>query len=189
MMVESPNGDGGFDRAIKDVNALLDDPNALLSKSGSIRRNPSFPPTPNGSRAGESVGNGGVVMAPISSRTRRSIRNARQRYETPDENDELVGEVLAAASGKYRQHKTHETPTKRESQRDLRHQAGGQVPTGYPTPSPQMTNRHYPSPKAMDVVGRRGRREEDLHQPKLPTPPSEGDRWGVAAYQAVVSRR
>lgn len=182
MLVESPSDCAGFDRAIREVESVMEDSN---SKMASIRRNTSFPPTPNGSRAGDS-GNGGVATAPISSRTRRSIRNARQRYETPDENDELVDEVLAASSGKYRQQgaSTHETPTRRASQRDLRGQNG--ISAAYPTPSPQMTSRHYPSAKAMDVVGRRGRREEDLQQPKWPTPPSEGDGWGVAA---VFSRR
>ncbi|KAG0128871.1 kinase-like domain-containing protein [Tuber indicum] len=188
MLVESPSGgeSGGFDRAIKDVDGVLDDASGLVSKSGSIRRNSGFPPTPNGSRAGEPAPNNGVVTAPISSRTRRSIRNARQRYETPDENDELVDEVMAVASGKYRQPSTNETPSRRSSARDLRHQNGVQAPVGYPTPSPQAGSRHYPSAKAVDVIGRR-RRDEDVQQPKWPTPPSEGDGWG--SFSPSLSRR
>lgn len=191
MLVESPNDTDRFDKAIRDVDGVLDDSNSstysgnkTTNGSGSIRRNSSFPPTPNGSRAGETTP--GVVIAPISSRTRRSVRNARQRYETPDENDELVDEVLAAASGKYRQ-ENNETPNRRSSQRDLRHVSSGvHAPNGYPTPSPQLGSRANSYSKAVDVMSRR-KREEDVQQPKWPTPPSEGDGWG--AYTAAITRR
>lgn len=189
MLVESPSDVGGFDRAIRDVDGVLDDSNSSTysGNKGCIRRNSSFPPTPNGSRAGEPTSSNGVVVAPISSRTRRSVRNARQRYETPDENDELVDEVLAAASSNYRQ-ENNETPNRRRSQRDLRHASSGiHAPNGYPTPSPQMGSRANSYSKAVDVLARRGRREEEVQQPKWPTPPSEGDGWG--AYTAAIARR
>lgn len=189
MLVESPSDTGGFDRAIRDVDGVLDDSNSSTysgnkaNGNGSIRRNSSFPPTPNGSRAGESTPTNGVVVAPISSRTRRSVRNARQRYETPDENDELVDEVVAATSGRQE----NETPNKRPSQRDLRHASGGvHAPSGYPTPSPQMGSRANSYSKAVDVMVRR-KRDEDVPQPKWPTPPSEGDGWG--AYSAAITGR
>lgn len=192
MLVESPSDTGGFDRAIRDVDGVLDDSNSSTysgnkaNGNGSIRRNSSFPPTPGGSRAGESTPSIGIVVPPISSRTRRSVRNARQRYETPDENDELIDEVVAATSSQCRQ-ENNETPNKRASQRDLRHASSGvHAPSGYPTPSPQMGSRANSYSKAVDVMARR-KRDEDVPQPKWPTPPSEGDGWG--AYSAALTGR
>ncbi|KAH0614414.1 uncharacterized protein H6S33_000050 [Morchella sextelata] len=184
MLVESPSDTGAFDRAIRDVEGVLDDSNSSTYSSNkgnnSIRRNSSFPPTPGGSR-GEAVPSSGIVVAPISSRTRRSVRNARQRYETPDENDELVDEVLAAS-------RTENNIPRRTSAHDVRASSGAHAPNGYPTPNPRVGNRANSYSKAVDVLVRRSRKDDDLQQPKWPTPPSEGDGWG-AYTEAVAAGR
>jgi meiosis induction protein kinase IME2/SME1 len=175
MLVDSSGDASGIDRAIKEVDAALAESNGMSrSNSASLRRNPSFPPTPNASRAGELSING-VAQTPAFPRTRRSVRNTKQRYETPDENDELVGEVLAAAAGGYDNYDN--TPNRKDSNKDLRHV---HATNGYPTPSPQTNHRYYT--KGLDISGKM-RRDDEMADPKWPTPPSEGDSgWGQHLY-------
>lgn len=190
MLVDSSGDAAGIDRAIKEVDAVLAEPNAVSrSNSATLRRNPSFPPTPNASRAGELSIATGVAQTPNFPRTRRSVRNTKQRYETPDENDELVGEVPAAAAaagaaGTAAGYDPHYdiTPTRKDSNKDLRHV---HAPNGYPTPSPQANHRYYP--KGLDIGGK-VRRDDEMADPKWPTPPSEGDGgWGQHLY--AMARR
>lgn len=178
MLVDTPGDSSGIDRAIREVDAALDESSlgaeARGANGNNARRNLSFPPTPNASRAGEAPINGGVAQTPVFPRTRRSCRNTTQRYETPDENDELMNDVVAAASGQLsrRTSQTYATPMRKVSNRDL-------TSVGYPTPSPQASHKYYSS-KGMDMGGvprRDGNSGE--HQPKYPTPPSENDSWGL----------
>ena len=187
MLVDSSGDVAGIDRAIKEVDAVLAEPNAaaaavLRSNSANLRRHPSFPPTPNASRAGELSIATGVAQTPNFPRTRRSVRNTKQRYETPDENDELVGEVPAAAAAAGYDPQFDITPTRKDSNKDLRHV---HAPNGYPTPSPQTNHRYYP--KGLDIGGK-VRRDDEMADPKWPTPPSEGDSgWGQHLY--AMARR
>lgn len=183
MLVDSPGDVSGIDKAIKEVDAALVDSNGVYrSNSANMRRNLSFPPTPNASRAGETVVNG-VAQTPTFPRTRRSVRNTKQRYETPDEQDEIADEVLAAASCGYSSRQTsqtYEAPTHKSSNKDLGHVS---ATNGYPTPSTQAGNQYYA--KGMDISGKM-RRDDEMMDPKWPTPPSEGDAgWG----QSIYSRR
>lgn len=194
ILAETPSADSsmaGMDRAINEVNAVLEDStNASKRTSGSLRRNLSFPPTPNASRAGEAPSIDGVVQQPLFSRTRRSVRDTKPRYETPDENDELVDEIIAAASGGYSSRRVSSnydtTPVRKESQRTLRNSASAVYSTAaYPSPSP---NRHR-SVRGIDIESR-PRREEDVQQPKWPTPPSEEEgSWMPYSSATLPARR
>jgi meiosis induction protein kinase IME2/SME1 len=178
MLVDSPQEGSGIDKAIKEVDAALGETGGVArsNSTANLRRNLSFPPTPNASRAGETPING-VVQNPTSfPRTRRSVRNTKQRYETPDEHDELANEVLAAASAEYGSRQSSQQNNNpslhKNSNKDLRFVAAS---NGYPTPSPQATHRFS---KGLDISGRL-RRDDGLPDPKWPTPPSEGDAgWG-----------
>jgi meiosis induction protein kinase IME2/SME1 len=186
MLVDTPADPIGIDKTIKENDTALDESHALgrSNSQTNLRRNLSFPPTPNASRAGETSINC-VAQSPVFPRTRRSVRDTKQRYETPDENDELADEVLAAASNDYRERRVsqkYESPARKDSNKDLRH---GYGPTGYPTPSPQANQRQYI--KGLDISGKM-RRDDDLSHPKWPTPPSEGDGgWGQQVYAAVTA--
>ena len=128
------------------------------------------------------------TTAPIATRARRG--KPGPRYDTPDENDELLHEEVAAHAEVVRRlnqrsiiQSTSITPTRRE-QPQLRHQGSNLSITndgvvyrtaGYPTPSPQQY-RHsafpgYIGSRAVDVS--KGRRKDDVQQPKWPTPPYE----------------
>jgi len=181
MLVDSPGDVSGIDKTIKEVDAALAETNGVYrSNSANMRRNLSFPPTPNASRAGETVVNG-VAQTPTFPRTRRSVRNTKQRYETPDEHDEIADEVAASCGYSSRQtSQTYEAPARKGSNKDLRHVSGS---NGYPTPNPQTGNQYYA--KGMDIGGKM-RRDDEMMDPKWPTPPSEGDAgWG----QSIYSRR
>lgn len=170
MQLDPPANSGGIDKAIRDVDSALEDVSSGAS-APAMRRNISFPPTPNASRGGEAAISA-PSPTPVFPRTRRSCRNTRQRYETPDENDELVDEVLAAASG-YGSRTTsnsYEASLHKNSNRDLRN--GGD---GYPTPTSQP-QKYYS--KAIDIQGK-----HSLDQAQQPTPPSEGEGgWGPMTY-------
>lgn len=170
MINDTPGNSSGFDKAISEVNGALGDDVSPSASAPPIRRNISFPPTPNASRAGEAAISSNPNPAPNFPKTRRSCRNNRQRYETPDENDELCDEVLAAASG-YASRRTsaaYDVPTRQKSNRSLRQS----MPIGYPTPSPQ---KYYPEVKTVEIHGTQPQPKNNT----WPTPPSDGTGNGV----------
>ncbi|RPB28110.1 kinase-like protein [Terfezia boudieri ATCC MYA-4762] len=206
-----------LDRALMDVQEALEGsstPTALglgngsgkhsnSSQSNSSRKN-FFPPTPNASRSENSTMNN---TGPISSRTRRSMGKPGPRYDTPDENDELLDEaILSAAEAVRRLNGRHSvqntlshniTPVRRD-QPQLRHQGSNLSTTnengvyrtgGYPTPSPQQYRhsiaQNYGGSRAVDVA--KGRRKDDVQHPKWPTPPYEDNEWvtAVGAFASV----
>ncbi|KAF8446989.1 kinase-like domain-containing protein [Kalaharituber pfeilii] len=209
-----------FDRALRDVQEALEEnvtPTGLglvngsgkhsngSQTTGSTRKSGLFPPTPNASRSENTVGmsNGG----PVSSRARKSIGKPGNatRYDTPDENDELLDEaILSAAEAVKRLNgrpavqnssSNLSTPIRRDPPQ-LRHQGSNLSITnengvyriaGYPTPSPQQyrhSAQHYGTARAVDVT--KTRRKDDVQQPKWPTPPYEDNEW-VAAATAYAS--
>ncbi|KAA8904822.1 kinase-like domain-containing protein [Sphaerosporella brunnea] len=189
MLVDSPQDGSGIDKAIKEVDAALGETGGVArsNSAANLRRNLSFPPTPNASRAGETAAAAaanGVATTPSFPRTRRSVRNTKQRYETPDEHDELADEVLAAASGGYdsrQSSQNYDAPIRKNSHKDLRLMP---ATNGYPTPSPQAAYRHHT--KGLDISGKM-RRDDGLPDPKWPTPPSEGDAgWGPHLFPTGI---
>ena len=165
----------------------------------------TFPPTPNASR---SENTNSLTGGPVSSRTRRSMvkTSASQRYDTPDEKDELDDPLISAAEAKRLGGRSAgttstsnlPTPVRREPQQ-LRHQGSNLSTTnengvyrtaGYPTPSPQQyrhSTHQYGTARAVDVT--KPRRKDDVQQPKWPTPPYEDNEWvaAAAAYASVSS--
>lgn len=78
-------------------------------------------------------GNGG----PISSRTRRAMQMSNHpvhRYETPEEEDELLDEVLHSASRAAR--RLAQSDTSSNYSRPLANENSNPLPSPYPTPSP-----------------------------------------------------
>jgi len=180
MLVDTPAESSSIDKTIKEFDAVLQDYSAstiMRTSSTGLRRHPSFPPTPNASRGDSVLGN--VSQTPVS-RTRRSVRTTKPRYETPDENDELVDEVLAASAEYRGLPHNFETPIRKASHRDLQHL---HATPSYSTPSPQANHRYYS--KGLDISGKM-RRDDEISHPKWPTPPSEGDGgWSQQIYAAV----
>ncbi|TGZ81283.1 kinase-like protein [Ascodesmis nigricans] len=172
MLMDTSTDSGNIDRAIRDVEGALDDVSPSTT-APSMRRNISFPPTPNASRGGEATVSS-ASQGQVFPRTRRSCRNTRQRYETPDEHDELADEVLAAAKG-YGSRQTsnsYDVPQRHNSQRNGM--------GCYATPSPQASK--FFSVKGIEIHGTQP--QDNLQQP---TPPSEGDSgWGLTGYTTTI---
>ncbi|KAK4978363.1 Serine/threonine protein kinase [Elasticomyces elasticus] len=147
-----------------------------------------------------------AVNGPISSRTRRSVRQAPHpghRYETPDEEEELLDEVLASAHraarrlDRYTEQDNSPLPSVTSQQEKARppiqqvtSDPGCYVP--YLTPSPSKDrngvrfgqhDQHIPS-QPMDIV--RPPQKQTMN-PQWPTPPYEENEWAAAAAASIFA--
>ncbi|KAG4436758.1 hypothetical protein IFR05_007776 [Cadophora sp. M221] len=131
-----------LDKALRNVQQNLDSPqqgtaptppNHMISPSSVLKRHHSLPQQP------RSVDNLRGVGGPISSRTRRSqVPGGARQYETPDEEDELLDEVLSST------HKAMKKLDRNSIQNDARQplrQSTSNVALSnpYPTPSPSAS--------------------------------------------------
>jgi meiosis induction protein kinase IME2/SME1 len=144
--------------------------------------------------------------APISSRTRRALQlstHPAHRYETPDEEEELLDEalhsnhrstrVLAGRSVTDFDSHRHVLVSKDMNRQTLHHSiSNGAISNPYPTPSPSakrngilFTNSLMDEP-ATPVNIARGRPRED-HTTLWPTPPYEENGWAASAAASIIA--
>lgn len=159
-----------------DSAALGNVPVSITSPSDSIKRQ-SMPQGSVRSMADSpvSTGNGG----PISSRTRRAMQMTNHpvhRYETPEEEDELLDEVLHSASSAARRLAQGQmSDTSSNYSRQLANEHSHPLPSPYPTPSP--------SAKCDDATPNRGLPLSDGKTDpasatcQWPTPPYDDNDW------------
>ncbi|KAL8736459.1 MAG: hypothetical protein Q9166_000251 [cf. Caloplaca sp. 2 TL-2023] len=140
-----------------------------------------------------------------SSRTRRALQqstNPSQKYETPDEEDELLHEALhnasKAAKGMDQWNQSKESQRTAMAQRDLNQQSAPnsveQVAAlnPYPTPSPSakrsdaLYNENIMAEPAIPININRSRPKEELVS-KWPTPPYEENEWATAAAASIFA--
>lgn len=139
-------------------------------------------------------------VAPVVARTRRALQistNPVHHYETPEEADELLDEVLTSttqASHRFNQMQRQEDQKRRSVllQRDHNRVSMPQLRTNfvysntqsYPTPSPSAKegvsfNEYSPTTKPLNITKQR---PENDHAPSYwPTPPNEESEWARAA--------
>ncbi|KAI4661177.1 uncharacterized protein J4E79_004988 [Alternaria viburni] len=122
--------------------------------------------------------------APISSRTRRAMQNKSNpsnRYETPNEEEELLSEVLASA-------------TKAAKKLDNPKPQGPRGPAAsYLTPSPSANRNSvgfgqsdYMTPsKPMDISQHQSKNEQPIS--KWPTPPDDGSDWASSVAASLMA--
>lgn len=145
-----------------------------------LKRHHSVPhgPEPRGSENG--------VNGPISSRTRRALQNKSNpsnRYETPNEEEELLSEVLASAHKASKKLDNQKTSIKR-SQTDLGPAAS------YLTPSPSANRNsvgfgqsdHASPSKPMEISNARTTKDDSVSQ--WPTPP---DDWASSVAASLMA--
>ncbi|OJD37705.1 meiosis induction protein kinase [Diplodia corticola] len=165
-----------MDKALQHVRYSLEG----LSPAGSVKASPSprvasnpmlkrHHSLPHGS---DSNGRG-----PVSSRTRRAVQqqpSAGHRYETPNEEEELLDEALLSA------HKASK-----------RMASGPTSNPAYLTPSPSANrnvsfgNGSYSTPtKPVEIAKRQQPHAAD---PKWPTPPYEENEWAAAAAASIFA--
>jgi meiosis induction protein kinase IME2/SME1 len=144
-----------------------------------LKRHHSVPhgPEPRGSENG--------VNGPISSRTRRATQNKSNpsnRYETPNEEEELLSEVLVSA---------HKASKKLDHQKIIqRSQTDVGPAASYLTPSPSANRnsvgfgqpQHATPSKPMEIS--QGRTNKDDTVSKWPTPPDE---WATSVAASLMA--
>ncbi|KAJ5923730.1 Meiosis induction protein kinase IME2/SME1 [Penicillium verhagenii] len=154
-----------LDKALQGVKYALDSsslsnvPVHLNSDASSITKRQSMPQTT------------GANPGPISSRTRRAMQMTSHpvhRYETPEEEDELLDEVLHSASKAARRLALTQSMTSQPRA----------LPSPYPTPSPTAAHResYFDTPdshiaKPDNITSNR----------QWPTPPYEESEWNHKA--------
>jgi len=131
--------------------------------------------------------------APISSRTRRAVHkqvSPNQRYETPDEEDELLDEALASVDRAVRRLDHHQTPEHYDPSRNTLRPSLGHASTDpfnlYMTPSPSANRNsvNFGGSQPLNIAKARGK--EDLN-PKWPTPPYEDNEWAASAAASIFA--
>ena len=148
----------------------------------------------------------GTGIGPISSRTRRALQlstHPAHRYETPDEEDELLDEALNGAHRAGARAEAHKRTEDQSSHSGLefphlKRQTIQQpvnnalMPNPYPTPSPSakrsgiLFDRNLMGEPATPLNIEKHRSQEDS-SPKWPTPPYEENGWAAAAAASIFA--
>lgn len=202
-----PSADPNFaelDKALQNVRYSLDaavhaSNNApkhpqRVSSNPALKRHHSLHFAADGKAPPAPPGNG-----PISSRTRRSVRHAHNpRYETPDEEDELLDEAIASA------HKAARRLDNSSNRNSAAYQLNGRPPiqqvtsdpgysVPYLTPSPSKDRNgvsfgqhDYTPSKPMDIPGQR-QQQKVPNDPMWPTPPYDESDWAAAAAASIFA--
>jgi meiosis induction protein kinase IME2/SME1 len=173
-----------LDRALRDVQSNLDAPPAppahqALNNNSTLKRHHSLP-----QHQPRSVDN--LIVAargggPISSRTRRAqaTQGGMQQYDAPDEEDELLDEVLTS---------TRRAMVRLEKDGKPLRQSVSNVgfSNPYPTPSPSASGNavlfgdghEAVTPKPLDL-------NKKSSQNKWPTPPYDESDWAASASASI----
>ncbi|KAH8888249.1 kinase-like protein [Thozetella sp. PMI_491] len=170
-----------LDKAIRDAPQHHDQPPVppvhYSSTTGNLKRHHSLP-----HQQPRSVDNLiGAARGPVSSRTRRAQATPGVRhYDAPDEEDELLDEVLTS---------THRAMKKLEREpKPLRQSASnvGFSSNPYPTPSPSASGHQVlfgdgheaVTPKPLDL-------NKNTSEYKWPTPPYDESDWAASASASI----
>lgn len=217
-MVIDPNGvndassSAGFaelDRALQNVkhsleasaqasNLVSDAPQVQqrVSSNSILKRHHSVHQTQE-SRSNEALTNTPLANGPVSSRTRRALQQPSRpnhRYETPDEEEELLDEALSSAHNAVANLDRIVSPQKEATRPDLHQTAthpGLPAPL-YPTPS-QSANRNsvnfgqasFASSSTRPIAIKNTRWNNEDLDPKWPTPPYDENDWAAAAAASI----
>ncbi|KAF2145797.1 uncharacterized protein K452DRAFT_324655 [Aplosporella prunicola CBS 121167] len=142
-------------------------------------------------------GGEGSLRGPISSRTRKALQqqtNPPARYETPNEEEELLDEALTAAQ-KAAKRMVRQDQAAQEAVRPSLQQttSDGYPAASYLTPSPSA-NRNgvgfgqgdYTSTPSKPVDIAKPQRASN-NDPKWPTPPYDENEWAAAAAASIFA--
>ena len=203
--------DSGFaelDKVLQNVKHSLENPSSTsklpaklphrMPSNSALKRTSSVGHKPDNTNSPVSIGPG-----PVSSRTRRSVRHTGRpdnRYETPDEEDELLDEVLAsanrAATRLDRNAAAAEKAAKTKPRPLISHVMSDPVPSRAPylTPSPSKENHtiafgrdlyNVTPSKPMDIPPPVP--PKDNLDPQWPTPPDDENGWAASAAASIFA--
>ena len=195
MIIDPPAGTvsstdfSELDKALQHVRDSVEASQSNANKTSRVATNPMLKrhhSVPHGPEPRNSDSN---VAGPISSRTRRALQhksNPTNRYETPNEEEELLSEVLASAQ-KAAKKLDNPKVSVRRSQTDLGPSAS------YLTPSPSANRNsvgfgrsNYMTPsKPMEISQNRPAKEETVS--KWPTPPYDENDWASSVAASLMT--
>ncbi|KFA79762.1 hypothetical protein S40288_00692 [Stachybotrys chartarum IBT 40288] len=173
-----------LDRALRDVQNNLDArpavPSHQVASTTTLKRHHSLP-----QQHARSVDNliGVARTGPVSSRTRRSqAAQGVQQYEAPDEEDELLDEVLTSTQRAMKRMDSDGSKPLRQSASNLG------LANPYPTPSPSASGNQFLfhdgqealTPKPLDL-----NKKSETQYNKWPTPPYEESEWAASASASI----
>ncbi|ORY15575.1 meiosis induction protein kinase-like protein [Clohesyomyces aquaticus] len=191
-----------LDKALQHVRCSLEgasQPSNAAKKSG-VATNPMLKrhhSLPHGQEARASESNGGQPNGPISSRTRRALQNKpnpSNRYETPNEEEELLSEALAsthkAAKKLDRQQQAVAEAAQKKGPRQSQPDMGA---SSYLTPSPSANRNgvgfgqnEYMTPTKPLVISK-SRTTGDDGPAKWPTPPYDDNDWASSVAASLMA--
>lgn len=180
---------------------------SILSATPTLKRHHSLPQGQQTGAVENLSATGHSNLGPISSRTRRALQmstHPMHRYETPDEEDELLDEVLNTAHKAARRldrnvrieddHHRNALAYKDTNRQPLRQSASNSVLNSnpYPTPSPSAKRNGVLfgqdlSNEATKPLNIAKPRSADADAPKWPTPPYEENRWDLSAGPGIYA--
>ncbi len=150
----------------------------------------------------------GPAIGPVSSRTRRALQRSSHlgpRYETPDEQEELLDEMVHMAntaalrldrkpvpgSDKALKVPPHKESTQRSGRQPLRDL---ELTNPYPTPSPSgkregdyFSRRESAAQVSPIAITKPSGYSSNRAEPKWPTPPYEENEWAAAAAASIYA--
>ncbi|KAI9848135.1 MAG: hypothetical protein M1838_000631 [Thelocarpon superellum] len=179
----------------------------VSSEQGAKKRHHALPSGP-AARGAENVLNSTGTGGPVSARTRRGLQkngHPGHRYETPDEEDELLNEVITSAHNAA--HHLERTPSEEKSRRmqatnkdpyrsPLQQSApnmGGTNPYPTPSPSAKRNSVHFgqsqasikPVPTPIEIS--KTPIHDAMARAAWPTPPYEENEWADAAAASIFA--
>lgn len=173
-----------LDKALRDVQNAQNlqppvPPSHQVSPSSNLKRHHSLPQQP---RSVDNLIGAARSSGPISSRTRRAqATQGVHQYEAPDEEDELLDEVLMSTHRAIHRLEKPGKPSLRQTASNLG------LSNPYPTPSPSASGTvlfgdgEAVTPKPLDLKKPTGAES----QYKWPTPPYEESEWAAAASASI----
>jgi meiosis induction protein kinase IME2/SME1 len=164
--------------------------NSRVATNSMLKRHHSLPHGPDARSSEPNLG-------PISSRTRRAVQNKpnpSNRYETPNEEEELLSEVLASAQKAVKKLDRQPNPAGGDYQNKPVRQAQPVAnPTAsYPSPSPSANrdgvnfSQTYATPsKPLEILKTTSTKDEGPS--KCPTPPYDENDWASSVAASLMA--
>lgn len=176
-----------LDKALRDVQQHESSrppvpPAHQVSVASGVKRHHSLPKHQQPKSVDNLIGAARTGGGPVSNSTRRSqVMSGIQQYDAPNEEEELLDEVLTSTKQAMHRLDKDGRPALRQSASNVA------IPDPYPTPSPSASGNavlfgdgRAVSPKPLDL----GKKHVDEAH-KWPTPPYEESEWAASAAASI----
>jgi meiosis induction protein kinase IME2/SME1 len=191
-----------LDKALQQVRCSMEGASqpSIASKKSGVATNPMLKrhhSLPHGQESRSTDSNGSHINAPISSRTRRALQNKSSpsnRYETPNEEEELLSEALASTHKAAKKLDSQQQAVAEASQKKSLQQSQPDMgASSYLTPSPSanrngvnFSQNAYTTPTKPLVISK-SRTTGDDGPAKWPTPPYDDNDWASSVAASLMA--